>query len=726
MQVLRKAMPLPDLLGRICDAPCQQVCLRSSRGESIRIGDLERACVSRDHAPPRILPMPAKQKSVTLVGTGLSSLTAAWDLVRKGYTIVVIEPGPVPGVCLSEQYPRRLPSALVGSQIDLLRQLGVTLKTGIPIADPDFLDTCLMRSEAVYIGLDGVQAIDDWGLETDSRGIVRIEPKLQQTSRSAVFAGGLSAGQTLSPVRAAAEGRYAATTIDRLLQKVSLTAGREKEGPQETRLYTSLEGVADVPAIAMADPAGGYSPDEAKAEAQRCLQCECLACVRVCPYLEAFGAYPRKYAREIYNNEAIVMGARTANKLINSCSLCGLCETVCPEDFAMQDLCLQARRTMVQKGKMPPSAHEFALLDMEFSLSERFALARGAPGVDHSRYAFFPGCQLCATDPEKVSRLYDHLRSELSGGVGLILGCCGAPAHWAGQKELYSQASAEISRQWVDLGRPRLILACSTCYRLFCQHLPDIPVQSVWPVLAAGNLPPTVQEGGPESYAVHDPCTTRHEPEIHTAVRQILDRLGAVREELTLSREKTECCGFGGLMQNAAPDLAREVVQRRANLSSHDYVTYCAMCRDSLAAVGKRALHLLDLLFQDPDRPDPAGRKRTGWSQRRDNRCRLREDLLKTIWKQAPPEEKDAPMPKLLISPRVQEIIESRRILVEDLQRVIQHAETTGQRLYHPQSGHFKAAFKPRAVTFWVEYAPNGDAYEIYNAYAHRMEVSFP
>jgi len=70
------------------------------------------------------------------------------------------------------------------------------------------------------------------------------------------------------------------------------------------------------------------------------------------------------------------MGSRSANLLINSCSLCGLCEAVCPEDFAMQDLCLQARRSMVQRGKMPPSAHEFALEDMAFSLGEDFFLAR--------------------------------------------------------------------------------------------------------------------------------------------------------------------------------------------------------------------------------------------------------------------------------------------------------------------------------------------------------------
>ena len=171
---------------------------------------------------------------------------------------------------------------------------------------------------------------------------------------------------------------------------MSLTAGREKEGPYPTRLYTRTDKVAHLPAVQPGDPAQGYTPEEAIREAGRCLQCQCLECVKVCAYLEHFGGYPKKYAREIYNNASIVIGSRQANKLINSCSLCGLCEAVCPEDFAMQTLCLEARKDMVQNGKMPPSAHEFALLDMAFSNGAQFAMARHEPGKGSQRGRLFP------------------------------------------------------------------------------------------------------------------------------------------------------------------------------------------------------------------------------------------------------------------------------------------------------------------------------------------------
>jgi Fe-S oxidoreductase len=446
--------------------------------------------------------------------------------------------------------------------------------------------------------------------------------------------------------------------------------------------------------------------------------------VKVCAYLERFGAYPKRYAREIYNNESIVMGTRHANKLINSCSLCGLCEEVCPNDVAMQDLCLEARRSMVRRGKMPPSAHEFTRLDMEFSQSDRFALARHQPGRGAGARAFFPGCQLCASAPGQVRRVYDHLCRSFLDGMGLILGCCGAPAEWAGDEAGFKREMDAFRDKWIGLARPTVILACSTCYRMFKKSLAEIPILSLWEVLDDIGLPEEKRHDTSTPLAVHDPCTTRHEPAIQESVRKLLEQLHRPVEELRLSRTKTECCGFGGLMQNANPALAREVVARRASESALDYVTYCAVCRDNLAAADKRTVHLLDLIFPDPAAEDPASRRRPGWSERQENRARLKDALLRELWGEESEEMEDHRKIKLHVAPEVQELLEERRILIEDLQRVVHHAETTGRKLVHPKTGYFKAAFKPYKVTFWLEYAPLDDGYVVHNAYTHRMEVS--
>ena len=96
---------------------------------------------------------------------------------------------------------------------------------------------------------------------------------------------------------------------------------------------------------------------------------------------------------------------------------------------------------------MPPSAHDFALRDMAFSTGEKFALVRHEPGTTGSEYLFFPGCQLAGSAPEQVEAVYGYLRDRLSGGVGLALGCCGAPADWAGREALCREVIDDLIKE---------------------------------------------------------------------------------------------------------------------------------------------------------------------------------------------------------------------------------------------------------------------------------------
>jgi len=722
LKTLRKTMPLPNILGRICDAPCEGRCKRSEAGGAIRIGALEKACIRQHAEPQKLFLLPPKGKRVAIIGSGLSSLTVAWDCMRKGYSVHIFEPGRIPGKHLCEHYPDSLAPEVIEEEIAYLMKLGMDVELNAGIDQPGFLLQRLKTFEAVYLGLDSLPG-RSWQIEEDGQGNIRIEPQIQSTSMEGIFAGGLPRFGLASPIWQVTEGRWAANSIDRYIQKVSLTAGREKEGPFATRLFTSMVDVSPLSAVKEAAELYGYTNEEAVQEAKRCIQCQCLECVKVCVYLDHFGAYPKKYAREIYNNESIVMGTRQANKLINSCSLCGLCQTVCPEDFAMQDLCLQARRSMVRRDKMPPSAHEFALLDMAFSQSEQFALARHEPERSESEHVFFPGCQLCSSAPDKVSIVYDHLRTVLSGGIGLMLGCCGAPAYWAGNEDVFVRALDEVQKQWQNLGKPRLILACSTCLRIFKDHLVEIPTVSLWQVLEKTWEPIGTPLAISEPLAIHDPCTTRAEAEVQTSVRRLLSRLAVPIEELKLGREKTECCGFGGLLQNANPELARNVIHRRAHRSVRDYLAYCSMCRDNLASTGKRAFHLLDLIFPDPQTTEPENRPRPGWSQRQENRSRLKDRLLKELWSEKPIIKDSHRKVLLKIDSHIRTLLEERRILEDDLKRTIYHAEESGQKFYNPSTGRFKANFKPYKITLWVEYGPSEEGFIVFNAYSHRMEM---
>ncbi len=724
--VFAKTVPFPGIIARICDQPCRQGCKRGEIGDPVAVSALELACVAGSDKPaPRVAALPAKDRRVAVAGAGLSGLTAALELARKGYRVVVFEAGDRPGGSILGIPASRLPRQAIEDDLAIFGQLPVEFRFGAAVGGPGMSLGALAESfDAVFVGVGSAEALCGLGAERGADGNAAIEPATLATGHPKIFAGGSLRRNrdSRSPVASIADGRIAAVSIDRLLQGASLSAGREKEGPYATSLYTNIAGIEPRAAVAAANPAAGYSAEEARLEAERCLLCECRECVKACEYLAHYGSYPRRYVREVYNNLSIVMGIHHANKMINTCALCGQCAALCPNSLDMGEVCLEARRLMVERGKMPPSVHDFALRDMAFSTGEAFALSRHQPGYGSSRFVFFPGCQQAASSPQPVRKMYEFLCGRLEGGVGLMLGCCGAPANWAGREELFRETLLATEKNWEDLGRPTVITACPTCYSMFHHNLPGVPVETLWTLLDRTGLPEGPAGLQAQKLAVHDSCTTRHEASLHRCVRNILSRLGHEAEELPHTRETTVCCGYGGLMLFADREVARKVVARRIGESPTDYLTYCAMCRDNFASQGKRAVYLLDLLFAAGG-DDPAARPAPGYSDRRENRARLKRALRRDLWGETVTEPESGV--ELIIPADVRSVLEDRMILDGDVAQVIVHAETTGDKFEDTASGRFLACHRPSAVTYWVEYSPADGGFLVHNAYSHRIEILY-
>lgn len=728
--LFRRVVPFPGIISRICDQPCRQACIRDRIDEPISIGALEKVCVDNNDKPmPPIVPLPLKDIKVAIVGAGLSGLTAALELARKGYKVTVFEATGRLGGSIWDIPEGELPRQLIESDFAVFAGLPVEIRYNTAVGKRggsaiSFAGLC-EEYGAVYLGIGGKEITSpELGFELDDCGNVAVDSSTLATSYGKVFAGGSLRRrcERRLPIASIADGKMAANSIDRLLQGASLTAGREKEGPYATSLYTSIAGITPQPAVAAADPAAGYTKDEAAREAGRCLLCECRECVKACEYLAHFGAYPKRYVREVFTNLTLVKGHHTANKMINTCSLCGQCAELCPNSLDMGEICREARQLMVERGKMPPSVHDFALRDMDFSAGEAFALSKHQLGCEKSRRVFFPGCQQAASSPVAVRKMYEYLCGKLDGGVGLMLGCCGAPANWAGREELFRETLRATEKNWRELGCPTVITACPTCYSMFYHNLPAVPVETLWTLLDRIGLP----DGSPglpaRKLAVHDSCTTRHEAPLHLSVRSILGRLGHEVEELPHNRETTVCCGYGGLMIFADREVARKTIARRIGESATDYLTYCAMCRDNFAGQGKRAVYLLDLLFA-AGRDDLAGRPAPGYSERRENRARLKRELLRDLWGETVTDTQTEV--KLIVSTDVRRVLEDRMILDADVAQVIAHAEATDDKFADTASGRFLACHRPASVTYWVEYSPTDGGFLVHNAYSHRIEILY-
>jgi hypothetical protein len=206
---------------------------------------------------------------------------------------------------------------------------------------------------------------------------------------------------------------------------------------------------------------------------------------------------------------------------------------------------------------------------------------------------------------------------------------------------------------------------------------------------------------------------------VEQSARQLLHRLGVEPQELN-APGLTTCCGYGGLMMFANPAVADKTVERRAEQSDADYVTYCAMCRDRFAHQGKRATHILDLVFgQDSD--DPAARPDPGFSLRRQNRARLKDTLLHELWGET--EKPMEPSRNVLIPETLRPILEKRMILDQDVQRTIDSAEQSADFIEDQFTGRRLASLRVACVTYWVEYSEQDGAYLVLDAWSHRMEV---
>ncbi|NWF91806.1 MAG: FAD-dependent oxidoreductase [Syntrophaceae bacterium] len=135
-------------------------------------------------------------------------------------------------------------------------------------------------------------------IETTAQGTIKVDPVTLQTSRKGIFAGGDAVSGPWIAIEAVAAGKEAAISIDRYLRGQNLSEGREKTKPEKARFdevyagqpRASRERMEMLPSEerrkSSAEVRKGFTEEQAKREALRCLNCglcsECLQCVALC------------------------------------------------------------------------------------------------------------------------------------------------------------------------------------------------------------------------------------------------------------------------------------------------------------------------------------------------------------------------------------------------------------------------------------------------------------
>jgi Fe-S oxidoreductase len=658
--------------------------------------------------------MPASSHKTAAIGSSLGAIVLASELSRKGHKVTFYLTGPFGGSLLAAF--DRLPSEAVSEALDLLTSLGNKFEEAGDLS-PAFLAELLEDYKAVFVDL-GDPTLDPAALGLTPAELVP-DPITLSSTRDRVF---------LAPpmdvpfafLAAARAGKAATVSLDRFFQGAQLSAAREKEAVFDTTLVVDLKEAEPAPPVVFANP---LEPtlEEAQAEAGRCLNCACQSCLNVCPHLRHYKGYPKKYAREMYNNIITAYGIRTSNILINSCLECDLCKEICPNGADVAAFIRQARDEMIQTNHMPASAHEYALEDLVSANAPETSFYRPPKGRPTGEKLFFPGCQLVASKPDLVQKVYAHLNEAFDGQVGLMSACCGAPARWSGRTGLTGQVTSEFLGTWEKAGRPLVVLACPSCYLFFQNEIPSVKIESLWEVLAA--KPPKGLELDDQTLelTLHDPCATRYQENVQQSVRSLMAKIAPNYKEQKYSQRLTKCCGYGGLGANANDQLGLEFAKDAALDGTNPLVSYCAMCRDRFALAGRPSLHLLDLLFAKAELGARSSQPGPNLTQKRDNRLSFKKAALAAFWDEVEPEPPSEPL-EIVINEELWPKMERRRVLRGDIEQVIKNAALNGPLFYNQNTGRYLTSLRPRQVTFWVEYVlDEAGRYLIQDFWSHRM-----
>ncbi len=156
-EVITSVNPIASVCSMICHHPCEQSCRRCGVDEPLAVRHLKRFAIEKSkeyRRAKRKLIEKTKGKSIGIIGSGPSGLTAARDLADLGYNVTLYERQPVLGGMLAVAIPPyRLPREVLKEDIDDVVTKGIEVKTNFEIGRDARLDDLMKKHDAVLIAI---------------------------------------------------------------------------------------------------------------------------------------------------------------------------------------------------------------------------------------------------------------------------------------------------------------------------------------------------------------------------------------------------------------------------------------------------------------------------------------------------------------------------------------------------------------------------------------------
>ncbi len=173
LELIKRNMPLPGVLARVCPRPCETACRRSLVDEPIAICQLKRhpadtVSDSGDEYIPETDPPTGKR--IAIVGAGPAGLTAAYYLQIMGHQSTVFEAHSAAGGMIRYGIPSyRLPREVIDREVAVIEKMGVHFRFNTRVGDDLTLEQVRRDYDAVFLAL-GAQRASWLGIPGEALG----------------------------------------------------------------------------------------------------------------------------------------------------------------------------------------------------------------------------------------------------------------------------------------------------------------------------------------------------------------------------------------------------------------------------------------------------------------------------------------------------------------------------------------------------------------------------
>jgi len=186
--------------------------------------------------------------------------------------------------------------------------------------------------------------------------------------------------------------------------------------------------------------------------------------------------------------------------------------------------------------------------------------------------------------------------------------CCGSTIKRLGQKDLFARVRDENAGVLLGAGPGRIVTPCAGCYKTLLQDYGQLlagieilhSTQYILRLIKEGRI---VFREVDAIATYHDPCHLGRHAGIFDEPREILRSIPGLRiKEMKDSRELSRCCGGGGGVKTAYPEVSQRIAVKRIRQAEKTgaslLVTACPFCVQSLSSAAKSvesAVRVVDL-----------------------------------------------------------------------------------------------------------------------------------